>query len=226
MRRKSGWLAGVLLLQLTGCFNEEHKTQDAATADSTQVTALEGIHRFKQEFEEVNGQKSTSGKNTQIAVSIDEANEVIYVNEADVLNLDSGVVLFGFPTCPWCRNVVEPLLDFAAEANVPIYYLNISAIRDTKVLKDGVVVTTNEGTEGYRAILEKFADILNPYADLDDDSIKRITSSTVVFINDNKGISKSVGTVESQTNAFVKLTPEQHNELKQRYAARYAETQN
>lgn len=202
-----------VVASLIGCANHDKKDEDKSLTDTT----LTDAQYFKAEFEDVNGTKSKKG-NTFISIDIDTNNSVVYVDEEDVLNTKNGIVLFGFPTCPWCRNTIEPLLEFAKEEKVPIYYLNISAIRDKKEKKeDGTIVTTEEGTKGYQLILKKFDKLLDPYKELGSDSIKRIVSSTVLFIKDDKGFEKKSGTVETQTDPYVKLTKQQHNELKQVY---------
>ncbi len=208
MKATYAMLTALFVTVLVGCANHDKKQEENTLTDAQQ---------FKAEYEDVNGTKSKKG-NTFISLNIDTNNAVVYVDEEDVLNTKNGIVLFGFPTCPWCRNTIEPLLEFAKEENVPIYYLNISAIRDKKEKKDdGTIITTEEGTEGYQSILKKFDKILDPYKELGNDSIKRIVSSTVLFIKDDKGFDKKSGTVESQKDPYIKLTAQQHQELKQTY---------
>ena len=33
----------------------------------------------------------------------------------EILESKSGVIYFGFPECPWCRNIALPLVDSAME---------------------------------------------------------------------------------------------------------------
>lgn len=201
-------LTALFVTVLVGCTNHDKKQEEDTLTDAQQ---------FKAEYEDVNGTKSKKG-NTFISLNIDTNNAVVYVDEEDVLNIKNGIVLFGFPTCPWCRNTIEPLLEFAKEENVPIYYINISAIRDKKEKKeDGTIVTTEEGTTGYQSILKKFDKVLDSYKELDNDSIKRIYSPTVLFIKDDKGFDKKSRTVETQKDPYIKLTAQQHQELKQAY---------
>ncbi len=223
MKRKISLLWSFVIVLLTvACQNaggnKNQNNEDTAVADTTTAKS------FREEYESVNGAKSPSGKNIHIDVHVENDSSIIYATEEDVLELENGIVLFGFPTCPWCRNTIEPLLDFAKEQNVKIHYLNIAKIRDQKELQQDsiTIVTTNEGTEGYRAILKKFDEVLDPYKGLGDDTIKRISSSTVLFIKDNKAFEKKSGTIESQKDPYVKLTPEQHEELKQIYKEIYA----
>src|SRR5690606_27318750 len=120
------------------------------------VISAEDVQHFKKELEDLN-------EKNDIVVSVPDSSRIVIADEDDILQLQNGIVLFGWPSCPWFRNAVGPLLEFSAEEKATIYYLNIKDIRDFKELQDDEVVTTEEGSAGYRAILEKFHDILNPY---------------------------------------------------------------
>jgi len=172
--------------------------------------------RFKEELERLND-------SSKVQVSIPDSARIIYATSDDVLSLKNGIVLFGWPRCPWFRNAIEPLLEFAEEERAAIYYLNIYAIRDTKELQDGHVVTTKEGSTGYQSLLNRFHDILNPYAALGIDSIKRISSPTVLYIENGQAVHKVVSTVLSQTDPSQKLDTAQRTELKQRYRQYFLE---
>ncbi|MCL7987638.1 hypothetical protein M8998_06780 [Sphingobacterium sp. lm-10] len=165
---------------------------------------------FKQELESLND-------SSRVQVVLPDSLPVVYATEDEVLNLENGIVLFGWPRCPWFRNAVEPLFEFAQEEHAAIYYLDIHDIRDTKELIEGSVSTTKEGSPGYYAILEKFDAVWNPYTILGVDSIKRISSPTVLFIEKGKGVHIVVSTVVSQTDPAVKLDSTQREELKARY---------
>lgn len=199
----------IILLNVTNC----HSRQDTkeAVKNSHVVLKKEEGERFKEELESLN-------KTNKVAVHIPDSARIVYATEADILKLENGIVLFGWPSCPWLRNAIEPLLEFAQEEKATIYYLNIHDIRDLKEKdKNGKVVTTKAGSAGYEAILTKFHDILNPYNALGIDSIKRISSPTVLFIEKGKGVHKVVSTVVAQTDPKIKLDSTQRQELKQRY---------
>nr|WP_288809542.1 hypothetical protein [uncultured Sphingobacterium sp.] len=199
----------IVLLNVTNC----HSRQDTkeVVKNSHVVLKKEEAERFKEELESLN-------KSNKVVVHIPDSARIVYATEADILKLENGIVLFGWPSCPWLRNAIEPLLEFAQEEKAAIYYLNIHDIRDLKEKdKNGKVVTTKAGSAGYEAILTKFHDILNPYNALGIDSIKRISSPTVLFIEKGKGVHKVVSTVVAQTDPKIKLDSTQRQELKQRY---------
>ena len=102
--------------------------------------------RFKQEYEELN--------DSHLEVNIDSDNMIKYISleEAiDIIKNDTGVIYFGYPSCPWCRNAVPVLLDAASSTSLDtIYYVNAYNIRDVKEIDDdGNIVITNEGDRLY-----------------------------------------------------------------------------
>ena len=175
--------------------------------------------RFKKEYESLNGKKSESGKK-YLDVTIRNSNKVVYASYSkifEVLNA-SGVIYFGFPECPWCRNAVPVLLEAANEIGIDkIYYLNNKDDRDTKVLKNNKIVTEKEGSSNYNKLIKKLGDNASIYESLNDDSIKRLYFPTVVVVKDGKIVDYIMGTVESQQNPYKALNSSQKKELKNKY---------
>ncbi|WP_166333575.1 hypothetical protein [Sphingobacterium chungjuense] len=209
MKRNMLW---AVCAGLAICFASCHDPQAVKNAVKNADAAINygDAAKFKQQLESLND-------SSRVHVTLPDSLPVVYATEDEVLHLENGIVLFGWPRCPWFRNAVEPLFEFAREEHATIYYLDIYDIRDTKELVDGQVSTTKEGSAGYQAILKKFDAIWNPYTVLGVDSIKRISSPTVLFIEKGEGVHKVVSTVVSQTEPAVKLTAAQREELKTRY---------
>ncbi len=184
---------------LTGCQNKE-KT-DAV--------------KFKEEYERLNNQVVNDKK--YLELTIDKKNPIKYKTAEEIVDIiknKTGIIYLGYPECPWCRNAVPVLLEAAKQTGVnDIYYLNMHDIRDKKELKDGKVVTVEEGTEGYKKILEALGDKASVYKDLNDEGIKRIYVPLVVFVENGKVVATQESTVESQKDPYVKLTEEQEKEL-------------
>ncbi len=186
--------------------------------DSNNLTDAE---KFKNEYESLNNQKSDNGTE-YIKIEISKDNPMKYVTYdelMDILEDGSGIIYFGFPECPWCRNALPVLLDAAKEQNInEIYYFNAYDIRDEKVLNDnGEIVVNKEGTEEYNAIVDKLYDYLNVYEGLNDESIKRLYFPSVFFISNGKVVGSHVSTVDSQEDPNVPLNEEQYEELKSIY---------
>ena len=151
--------------------------------------------KFKQEYEALN--------NKSVVMNIDKNNPVKYIefNEViDLLTTGTGVIYFGFPGCPWCRNMIPVLFDVANENNSLVYYFNPSDIR------------TN-GDENY----QKLVNILKDYLMENDNGEKTLYVPDVYFIRDGKIVGHHLSTVDSQTSPAIPLTDEQTEELKNIY---------
>ena len=172
--------------------------------------------RFKQEYEELN--------DSHLEVNIDSDNMIKYISleEAiDIIKNDTGVIYFGYPSCPWCRNAVPVLLDAASSTSLDtIYYVNAYNIRDVKEIDDdGNIVTTNEGDRLYDDLLGVLDDILDPYTiTLDNGEVidlgeKRLYVPMVLFVKDGEVVSYHLSTVDSQEDPSISLNDSQRDEL-------------
>lgn len=176
-------------------------------------------NKFKKEYESLNSEKTSNGKK-YMKITIPKDNPVVYSNYEEIFKVldGTGIIYFGFPQCPWCRNAVPVLLESAIENGVDkIYYLNNLEDRDILSLKDGKVVTEKEAKEDYKKLLKKLGDNASIYEGLEDESIKRIYYPAVVFVKNGKIIDNVTGTVDSQEDPYVPLTNSQKKELKEKY---------
>lgn len=183
-------------------------------------------NKFKKEYESLNGQKNESGKEYK-KISISNDNPVVYSTYEEIFKVldGTGIIYFGFPECPWCRNAVPVLLDAAKETGLDkIYYLNNLEDRDILSLKDGSIITEKESTKDYKKLLDKLKDVVSVYEGLEDESIKRIYFPTVVAVKNGKIISYIEGTVDSQTDPYISLNGKQKEELKEKYIEAISET--
>ncbi len=174
--------------------------------------------KFKEEYESLNGKATGKDDKKYMRLSIDENNPVTYVDLGEALKIlknDTGVIYFGFPECPWCRNLVPVLLEAIKEAEYKnVYYCNALNDRDKKHLDaDGKIIVDQEGSKEYQELLEYLYDKLSVYEGLNDDKIKRLYFPTVVFVKDGKVVDFHENTVDTQEDPYQALTEEQHNEL-------------
>lgn len=184
--------------------------------------------KFKDEYESLNGQKTSYGKE-YLEISIDDNNPIYYAEYEEIktiLEEGTGIIYFGFPECPWCRNAVPVLLDVAKDFDIEkIYYYNAREIRDTKKLdENGKIIVEKEGTKEYKKLVDLMYDELPVYDGLNDETIKRIYFPTVVFVKNGKIISLHTSTVDSQKDPYKFLNDKQYNELKQIYSEKINET--
>lgn len=127
--------------------------------------------KFKNEYETINNTEAEEGILNR-SVSISEDNPIKYAKASDIVskidNKESFVVYFGFDSCPWCRLIIETLLERAKAYDInTIYYVDIKNIRDTYTLNDkNEAVRTTEGTEGYYSLLAKLDGVLANYEPL------------------------------------------------------------
>lgn len=202
------------LLALSGCTPSTNNGGDVVDHTQDPIT-------FKSEYEEFNGTLTDSGKE-YLTVEISEDNPMYYASYEevmDVLNGGTGAIYFGYPTCPWCRNVVEVLTETAkADLIDTVYYFNAKDLRDVKKLKeDGSIETTTEAKDGYYELLEALGEHVSVYEGLNDESIKRLYFPTVVFVKEGEIILFHEGSLDSQEDPYVGLTEEQRAELKKIY---------
>ena len=179
--------------------------------------------KFKREYEKLNGEIAASGEE-YLTVDINKNNVIKYsmVDEIIAIVQDgTGVIYLGYPECPWCRNVVEPLLEAAdSTALETIYYLNMRDIRDRLSLdSDGNVVVEVEEKEGYYDLVEALSAILDDYiltstsGETINTGKKRIYVPIVIFVKNGDIVSYHADTVATQIDPYVELTEEENNEL-------------
>jgi thiol-disulfide isomerase/thioredoxin len=183
-------------------------------------------NKFKEEYESLNGVVNDDGY-TYPTVNVDVDNPMVYVTEEEVLDIlkdKTGVIYFGFPTCPWCRNAVPSLISAAESVGLSkIYYLNILDIRDSLSVNDsGEIVVEKEGTKNYKKILKKLDKILDDYYVTDalgnkvNTNEKRLYVPTVVVVKDGEIVDYHMDTVASHIeagNGYAELTKDQREEL-------------
>jgi len=184
--------------------------------------------KFKEEYESINGKKR--GESTIMSISVLDHNRMKYIGSEEVIRIlegKSGVIYFGFPECPWCRNVVPVLIEACEDADLDvIYYANLSSERDKKELKDGEIVTIEEGSQNYKRIIELLGNHLGVYEGLEDDTIRRLYFPTVLFVKNGKVESIHIGTLDSQKDPYKALTSKQKKELKNIYTKGITKVQN
>lgn len=171
--------------------------------------------KFKEEYESLNGEK-IHGKSV-LNMNIPEDNMVQYASFKEIMNVlesGTGIIYFGFPECPWCRNAVPVLIEAAKEMEVDtIYYFNAYEMRDIKELKNGEIITTKEGSPEYYKLVEALDEVLEPYEGLEDESIKRLYFPTAVFVMGGKIVDAHISTVETQKDPYKGLTEKEEKEL-------------
>lgn len=170
--------------------------------------------KFKQEYESLNTLKKDDGANKYVNVEIPEDNTIVYadINKVfDILESKTGIIYFGKPTCPWCRNMLPVLIEAAKSNNLNIYYYNPQEIRENNTIE-------------YQNLVEKLYDFLpvdtTTQKETDssfDKNKKRLYMPDVYFVKNGKIVGNHMSTVESQTDPKIALNEQQKEELKKIY---------
>ena len=106
--------------------------------------------KFKKEYEALNGKIDEDDGSNYLKLSIEKENKVTYLEFdelTDFMENRSGILYFGRPACPWCRDLVPALIEFVKEKDSNIYYYNIETDRE-------------ENNENYKKILSKLSEYL------------------------------------------------------------------
>ncbi len=162
---------------------------------------------FKEEYEGLNKEEGYR------SVSIPKDNPFVYITDEELAkkieDREDMVVYFGFKTCPWCRSIIENLIQVASELKIKkIYYLDVYDIRDKKEIKDGEVETVKEGSVGYNKIVELLDSHLSDYT-IDNQVVgKRIYAPNILVIKEQEILDVIEGVSDKQTEPMMELTPE------------------
>ena len=228
MNNKIKAIIGVVIIFVIGVIgyliyknNSEDKTEYTITNDSL---------KFKEEYESLNG-KDTGYNQIYQRLDVKSYNPMLYSNYNEIFEIlekGTGIIYFGFPECPWCRNLVPVLVSSALESKVDkIYYLNIKEDRNTLTLtKKGKIKTEKQGNENYLKLVDILKDYLPVYDGLNDETIKRIYLPTVIFVKDGKviGVQESLESYQKrvENNPFDPMTEAEQKELSDIFKGYYS----
>lgn len=197
-------LVMLLVVTVSGCGKEETKLSDAK--------------KFKEEYESINNTtREKDGKKIR-NLSIPEDNPMVYKTAEKISAMldkkESFFVYFGFKDCPWCRSVVEELINVAKDKSIgKIYYVDVKEIRDIKEInEEGKIETTKEGTKGYYELIDKLSNVLEDYTlyDKDENEVsaneKRIYAPNVVAVSKGKALELATGESDGLEDPYQELT--------------------
>ncbi len=173
-------------------------------------------YKFKQEYESLNNEDNGNGKKYR-EVDIDKKNRIKYSTAKEIVekteNNETFVVYFGFAKCPWCRSMIENLIDLSIENEIDIYYVDVLDIRDTIEYVDGELKTTKEGDKDYMKLIELYGDVLSDYSVKNGDEKistgeKRIYAPNVVAVVNGEAKEMVEGVSEKLEDPYGEITEE------------------
>ena len=210
-------IAIVILLLLVGgailLFNKKDPEGEKPNADAV---------KFKEDYAKLNGKENSKGSKYPI-VEIEEDNPFRYITEekaVEMLESGTGLIYFGFDTCPWCRNLVPNLVNAAESTGLEtISYLDILDIRSAITYENKSVVVTKEGSDSYYNLLGLLNDYLEDYFVTDAKGKKhstlekRLYAPTLVAVVDGKIVGFHEGTLAEHDNGYDTLDDKQIEDL-------------
>lgn len=130
-------------------------------------------------------------------VNLPYDNTLSPVTATEAREIQNGFIIFAFPTCPFCRNLLPVLADVARAENLPVAYCRIDTYRDRYVYSAEVAapVQTQPAGEGYAELLTWLDTCLDAYTIRDGDGKevavgeKRIHAPTLVKVQNGVPVS-------------------------------------
>lgn len=180
--------------------------------------------KFKEEYESLNGTKTSYSDSNYRSVNLSKRNPFVYSTADDILdminNKETFYVYFGSSYCPWCRSVIEEAINSSIDNKIDkIYYVDIwdgfhnEILRDTyEIDSEGNVRKTKNGTDTYYKLLKKFDNVLEDYTLTDDSSHevnvgeKRIFAPNFIYVENGKAKRSTTGISDKQSSSSDKLS--------------------
>ena len=216
--------------------------KDETEIQITNVEFTDG-KKFKNEYEALNDKEEKEGQNYR-TVSISENNPMKYAKASDIIskidNKETFLVYFGYDTCPWCRLVIEELMNTASTYNInTIYYVDVKNIRDVYSLNENhELVRTTEGTDGYYALINKLSPVLDNYEPLTYEvkdkkkktktvtveiDEKRIYTPSVVLVKNGVPTLRTTGISKDIKDPYMELTEEMKKYAEEEFSKLFEE---
>ena len=225
------FLGGLLFLTF-----KELLTEKDITVNTENIVS--DADRFEKEYEDINN--TIIDDRTYLSVNIPNPNPIKYIDTKGIIEkMDSKetfIIYFGFAKCPWCRVMLENMINQAKEYNVEnIYYLNIEDMRGSYKLNDNnELVVEKENTDDYKVLLSLFNDVLDiyeslKYTDANGNEIvvpineKRIYAPTVLLVKEGVPNTKVTGIPTGMTDPYQAMSDDMIAESKDIFKKLYEE---
>lgn len=149
-------------------------------------------YRFYLEYKIINYLPYENGK--YIKVDIPRNNGIKYLEEEkidEVFNMDGAIIYFGYSTCPWCRNIISPLIEVAKNSDTSLYYVDVHKLKNK----------------------DRIFELLGDNLKLDENKNKRLYVPDVYFVRDGEILFHHIGSIDSYKNPFIGMNESQEKEL-------------
>jgi len=173
--------------------------------------------KFKNEYESLNNKEAFSPDYKYLEVNIPKDNKIIYKSDSEIIDViknETAVIYFGFNSCPWCRSMVENLVEVTSDLDIEnVYYVDVKDIRDTlEIDENGNIIRTTAWTPAYRELLKLLDEHLDYYTIYDKEGNevetkeKRIYAPNVVVVKEGKVLGLTSGVSENLENPFGEIS--------------------
>ncbi|MCF0260226.1 MAG: hypothetical protein HUJ54_10245 [Erysipelotrichaceae bacterium] len=169
-------IAAAFMILLTACAS---KTQTAPKTDACSETSSKACDA---------ADSAEKGDYGFIPMEFDDA--VALFKEGK-----SGLLYFGFPDCPWCKEAVPILQQEAEAAGVDVYYIRTRDDERNRLYSDEQK--------------EQIIPYLKEYMDNDEDGVLTLYVPVIVAVKDGKVTAGHVGTVDGHNAKAGEMTAEQ-----------------
>lgn len=225
------FLGGLLFLTF-----KELLTEKDITINTENIVS--DADRFEKEYEDINN--TVIDDRTYLSVNIPNPNPIKYINTKGIIekleNKETFILYFGYAKCPWCRVMLENMINQSKEYNVEnIYYMNIEDIRGSYKLNDShELVVEKENTDDYKVLLSLFDNVLDVYESLkytDEKgkemivpvNEKRIYAPTVILVKEGVPFTKVTGIPKNMTDPYLAMSDDMIAESKDIFNKLYEE---
>lgn len=138
----------------------------------------------KEEYESLNGK---SRKENCIFQTIEIDDSVIdnsSIKEALNIFHDSAesLLYFGANWCPWCRNVLPILVEYAKANNLRITYVNLDKKRPVYSMDNNEIILTDKGDKDFELLTKEFNEIMQDYIIKKDDEDIILKDKLTIYI--------------------------------------------
>lgn len=209
--RRELWIFGLLAISvLLAWCGQQLESNIWENANTGAIQTFAATASFKAEYEALNDDQHPH----MIVPETLNIQTLNFEKTQALINSGNGILFFGFPSCPWCRNLLPELFVAMEKSGVKdLYYYNPKAIRDEKELLSWTIVTKKEANTEYQWLLDKIGHILPAYRGLENPEIKRLYVPTVLIIKDGEIIGHHFDTLEEQTDPHTPLNDQQKLKL-------------
>lgn len=178
-------IAFVCALALAGCVQKTDSAANTSACDGSSEKACDAAETAADEY-------------GFIPMEFDEA--IAFFKEGK-----SGLLYFGFPDCPWCKEAVPILQQEAKDTGVDVYYIRTRDSEHNRLYTDEQK--------------ENIVPYMKDYMSNNDEGVLTLYVPAIVAVKDGKAVAGHVGTVDEHNAKEGPMTSEQKKQAEEEIQA-------